>query len=96
VAREAVHELLPTGVVLEKLGRRGISVDEAEQVPRNDHVTVRNRPNKGLRGRRILLIGLTDGGRLLTLVIERTSEPTSWLLVTGWGSTEVERKILEG
>jgi len=30
----------------------------------------------------------------VTLVIERTLEPTTWLIVTGWGSTEVERKML--
>jgi hypothetical protein len=32
---------------------------------------------------------------MLTLVIERTVEPTTWLIVTGWDSTEAERKILE-
>jgi hypothetical protein len=33
------------------------------------------------------LIGRTDGGRYLTMVIEQTAEPTSWLIVTGWPST---------
>jgi hypothetical protein len=42
-----------------------------------------------------LLIGLTDGGRALTLVIERTVDPTTWLIVTGWDSTQAEREILE-
>jgi hypothetical protein len=42
-----------------------------------------------------LLIGHTDGGRALTLVIEQTADPTTWLIVTGWGATEAERKILE-
>jgi hypothetical protein len=41
-----------------------------------------------------LLIGRTDGGRCLTLVIEQTVEPTTWLVITGWGSTDVERKLL--
>jgi hypothetical protein len=45
--------------------------------------------------KRLLLIGRTDGGRLLTLVIERTADPTTWLIVTGWSSTGAERKILE-
>jgi hypothetical protein len=40
------------------------------------------------------MIGQTDGGRCLTLVIERTREPTTWLIVTGWVCTEVERKML--
>jgi hypothetical protein len=42
----------------------------------------------------VLLIGCTDGDRVLTLVIERTVDPTTWLIVTGWSSTEVERKLL--
>ena len=42
-----------------------------------------------------MLIGRTDGGRLLTLVIEQTADLTPWLIVTGWGTTEGERKILE-
>jgi hypothetical protein len=46
--------------------------------------------------KRRLLIGRTDGGRVLTLVIERTVEATTWLIVTGWSSTDAERKILEG
>jgi hypothetical protein len=40
------------------------------------------------------LIGRTDGGRVLTLVIEQTIEPTSWLIITGWTATERERRIL--
>jgi hypothetical protein len=28
-------------------------------------------------------------------VIERTIDPTTWLIVTGWDATEAERKILE-
>jgi hypothetical protein len=34
--------------------------------------------------------------RALTLVIERTVDPTTWLIVTGWSSTATERKLLEG
>ncbi len=40
------------------------------------------------------MIGRTDGGRVITLVIERTVDPNTWLIVTGWSSTAVERKIL--
>jgi len=28
-------------------------------------------------------------------VIERTVEPTTWLVITGWDSTDVERKLLD-
>jgi hypothetical protein len=40
------------------------------------------------------VIGRTHGGRHLTLVIEATLEPTTWMLVTGWESTAAERRIL--
>ena len=39
-----------------------------------------------------MLIGRTDGGRVLTLVIEQTADLTTWLIVTG--ATGAERKIL--
>jgi len=90
-----VRELLITEAALDKLGARGISPLEAEQIPRNQHVTVRDpRHGSGSAGRR-LLIGRTDGGRVMTLVIEQTADSTTWLIVTGWDATDTERKILE-
>jgi hypothetical protein len=91
MAREAIHQLLATDIALDKLGARGISTEEAEQLLRNRHATVRNPRD----GKRRLLIGRTDGGLFLTLVVEATADPTTWLIVTGWESTQVERKILE-
>ena len=91
---EAVHELLVTEVGLLKLGVRQISAEEAAQLPRNRHAIVRN-PHAGRSpGRRRLLVGATDGGRVLTLVIEQTVEPTTWLIVTGWSATAAERRIM--
>jgi hypothetical protein len=90
-----ISQLLATDIALDKLGARGISAHEAEQLPRNRHALVRN-PREGSEPRRrMLLIGRTDGGRPLTLVIERTVDPTTWLVVTGWASTDAERKIVE-
>ena len=89
---DVVYELLVTERALDKLGARGISSDEVGQLPRNPHVTVRN-PHGEALGRRRLLIGRTDGGRVLTLVIERTVDPTTWVLVTGWSATLAERRI---
>jgi hypothetical protein len=77
------------------LGSRGISAHESEQLLGNEHVTVRNPSEEPASGSRRLLIGRTDGGRALTLVIERTLDPTTWLMVTGWESTDSERKILD-
>jgi hypothetical protein len=91
---DVVHELLATEAAIGKLGARNISADEAGQLPRNEHVTVRN-PRGGEAEKRRLMIGRTDGGRALTLVIEQTIDPTTWLIVTGWSSTEVERNLVE-
>jgi hypothetical protein len=95
MARDAVHQLLASDVALDKLGARDISAEEAEQLPRNRHHTVRNPREAGEPGKRRLLIGLTNGGRPLTLVIERTVDSTTWVIITGWESTVAERKIFE-
>jgi hypothetical protein len=95
---DVVNQLLATEVALDKLGVRGISTAEAEQAIWNRHVVIRNRrgrPERRQREARRLLIGRSDAGRLLTLVIEETIEPTTWLLITGWESTPAERMILE-
>jgi len=92
---DAVHELLVTEVGLAKLGVRQISADEGAQVPRNRHAIVRNPRAGASSGRRRLLIGATDGGRILALVIEQTVESTTSLIVTGWSATVAERRIME-
>lgn len=92
---ETISELLATDAARVKLGARGISTAEAEQLPRNRHATARNPRGSGEEGERLMLIGQTDGGRVLTLVIERTLDPTTWLIVTGWPATDRERKILD-
>lgn len=84
--------MLLTETALEKLGARGMSAQEIAQLLHNEHVTVRN--PRAPTGTRRLLIGRTHGGRWLTVVIEQTIDPTSWLLVTGWASTDAERNLL--
>ncbi len=90
---DVVRELLLTVAAIRKLGARNISKSEVEQLPRNRHVTS---PNPRGGGNRRLLIGLTNGNRALTLVIEQTLEPSTWLVITGWDSTNRERKMLGG
>ena len=74
--RDIVLQLLATDIALDKLGERDISAGEAAQIVRNRHAVIRN-PRSADPGSRRLLIGHTDGGRTLTLVIEETIEPTS-------------------
>jgi uncharacterized DUF497 family protein len=88
---DIVHQLVATDRAIEKLGARTISFEEATQVSSNRHVFL---PNPRDPERRRFLIGVTDGGRVLTLVVEETVEPTTWLLVTGWSATLGERRIL--
>ena len=88
---DVVHELIATERALDKLAARSIEPAEVAQVPRNAHVTVRNPRNAG---KRRILVGSTDSGRVLTLVIEQTLDPTTWLIVTGWSATDAERKLL--
>jgi uncharacterized DUF497 family protein len=95
VARDRVSQLVTSDLALDKLGGRGISAHEAEQIPQNLHATVPNPRAPQGASQRLLLIGRTGGGRILTLVIERTVDPTTWLVVTGWHATDRERTILE-
>jgi len=94
-----VLELLGTDSAAEKLGARGISVDEAQQLIDNRYEILPNRGRARHGRRRVqvrrLLIGHTDGGRALTLVVERTHDPTTWLIVTGWSATDEQRRMIE-
>lgn len=96
--RDAIYELRVTVAAIEKLGARGISVEEAEQLIDNRHAILRNtgrrrRSHQKLDARR-LVVGRTDGSRILTLVIERTNDPITWLIVTGWNATSDERRMI--
>jgi hypothetical protein len=80
---DLVHELLATEAAIGKLGL----APSPPTRPASSRATSTEK--------RRLMIGRTDGGRVLTLVIEQTIESTTWLIVTGWSSTEVERNLLE-
>jgi uncharacterized DUF497 family protein len=92
--RPTIGVLLATVPAVEKLGARGISAKEAEQVRQNRHVVAHNPRGSNRGAQRHLLIGRTDGGRILTLVIEQTVDPTTWLIVTAWSAANKERRLL--
>lgn len=95
---DTIGELLVTEAAVDKLGERGISVEEAQQLGDNRYIILRNpsasRRSPQERRARRLIVGYTDGGRALTLVIERTVDPTTWLVVTGWEATPAERRMV--
>lgn len=67
-----------------------IALAEAGQTLWNRHVAIKNlrgNPERPQRDARRLPIGRTDAGRILTLVIEETIDPTTWLLITSRDST---------
>jgi hypothetical protein len=95
---DRIAELLVAEAARDKLGKRGISVEEAQQLGDNRYIILRNpgasRRSPELRRARRLVVGFTDGGRALTLVVERTVDPTTWLVVTGWEATPAERRMV--
>ena len=98
---DEIRELLMIESAVEKLGARGISAAEALQLRDNLNTATRDPsksrdPSKRGGAQRRLLIGKTDGGRVLTLVIEQTLEPSTWLVITGWTAATHERKMLGG
>jgi uncharacterized DUF497 family protein len=95
IMRVWVFELRVSDVARAKLGARGISVAEARQLRRNRHETNPNPRDPGGEGERLMLVGETDGGRVLTLIIERTADANSYEIVTGWTASPRERKVLD-
>jgi hypothetical protein len=95
---DRIAELLVTEAAREKLGGREISVEEVQQLLDNRYVFMRAgraRRTSGELPARRLVVGRTDGGRSLTLVVERTIDPTTWVVVTGWEATQAERRLLD-
>ena len=90
-----VHFLLFVPETEEHMARA--TPNELRQLLANVHVTTDNPggPNPASGADRYLLIGRTDGGRILTVVIEATLDPTTWLPVTAWDADPAERRILE-
>jgi hypothetical protein len=91
--RTPISELVFTLAAVSKLAARGISADEVLDLPWNRYRVVPN-PHGPDPDRRFL-IGQTEAGRSLTLVIAPTDEPTAWLVITGWEATHAQRKLLD-
>jgi hypothetical protein len=73
-----------------KLAARGIAPSEVEQVRRNGPYVTRN-PHPRVPGSR-LMVGVTDGGRTLTVVIQPDADDASvWHVMTGWDASRRER-----
>ncbi len=90
--RTLISELVFTLAAVSKLEKRRISTAEVRELPWNRYRLVAN-PHGPDPGRRFL-IGQTNAGRVLTIVIASTDEPTTWLVITGWEATAAQRRLL--
>lgn len=85
-----IAELVITDSVTQKLGRRRIQAEEVKQLPANGAVFMRN-PRPRVHDSRFM-VGPTDGGRLLTVVIVPDgSDRGIWFVKTAWESGRHER-----
>jgi uncharacterized DUF497 family protein len=73
------------------LADHSITSEEIEQITGNAYVTARNPAEPESR---ILMIGRTDGGRVLTISLEATRDNVVWRPVTGWDATRTEKRLL--
>lgn len=71
--------------------RHSITPREVRQMLSNQHVIGQN--VKGGENR-ILLVGRTNGGRILAVSLESTHDAGTWRPVTGWPAKKNEAKLL--
>jgi hypothetical protein len=87
-----VKEIRITERALRKLASREPPIEEWEpyEVWLNRHVIVRNKRDRAASHR---LIGRTDAGRRLTILVRASQNDSSWVIVNGWDSSKGERTL---
>lgn len=75
---------------LAEMGRHGVSKTEVAQVISNRHIAA---PNARGEAGSVLLIGETDGGRVLTIPLAPTDDPTTWRPATAFDASRHQRTI---
>jgi len=88
LARLVILELRISAGAEDELAAHGVTADEALEVSWHDPYFVHDK----VEGRH-LMIGQTDAGRLLTIVIEPTATFGIVDVVTGWPSSKGERTV---
>jgi hypothetical protein len=79
-----------TDSAVEHIRRHRVSRIEVDQMLRNRRYV---RPNRRAPGR-ISIIGRTDGGRVLELALDPTSDPVTWIPVTAMDANAADRQRL--
>jgi hypothetical protein len=84
-----IAALIVNATAAAKLAARAIAVTEARELVANGPLVTSN-PHPRVPGSR-LMIGLTNGDRMLTIVIQPdATDDAVWHVMTGWPSTERE------
>lgn len=87
-----IAHLFANDLALQKLAGRGIHMAEVEQLPCNGGLLARNPHPREARSR--LLIGPTNGGRMLTVVVvPNRFDPAIWHVRTAWESSAREQNV---
>jgi uncharacterized DUF497 family protein len=92
VARHVVAELIIDEHNRAEMARHGVIEDEVEQIVWNRNVVSQN--PRGEPGSR-LLIGETNGGRLVTVALAPTDDPTTWRPATAFDSSPYHRSLFD-
>lgn len=94
---DVVHQLFATEKALDKLGARGISMSEAEQLLRNRHASsgTYEATQTADSGQRVGCSSASQTANGRSPSGSETIEPTTWLLITAWDATAVERRLIE-
>ena len=86
MARRYIDVLRVSPGAEDELANHGVDLDEVLEVRWDDPAFFRDKEPG-----RDLMIGRTNGGRLLTIVVEETRHSGTWEVVTGWESDKGER-----
>lgn len=92
VARHVVADLIFDEHNEREMARHGVVSDEVEQLAWNRNLVMRN-PNGERRS--VLLVGETDGGRLLSVPLAPTDDPTTWRPATAFDSGRHHRTLFD-
>src|SRR5215217_7210745 len=92
VARHVVVALILDRHNRAEMARHGVLRSEVDQILWNRNVVLRN-PN-GAAGT-VLLVGETNGGRLLTVPLAPTDDPTTWRPATAFDAGRHHRALFD-
>lgn len=92
VVRPIVAELIFDGHNEAEMARHGVVSDEVEQLKWNRKVVSDN--PRGEVGS-VLMVGETDGGRLLTVPLAPTDDPTTWRPATAFDAGRHHRALFD-